>query len=114
MCVAAAGSVACDIQTVSQRSWEVWQGLLAAHADLATVVANETGESLDIAATRVWTAVECMVKTDRTPRDPLFLSSTTSDSWTVFSSGDLQVAAFTTALRDVAEPVVCAVAVGGG
>ncbi|MGE5826810.1 MAG: SDR family NAD(P)-dependent oxidoreductase [Micromonosporaceae bacterium] len=112
LCVAAADTVACDIQPVEVRSWAVWQGLLAAHADLATVVASETGESLDTAATRVWAAVECLAKAGRTPRDPLFLSSTTSDGWTVFSSGELLVAVFTTTLREVAEPVVCAVAVG--
>jgi hypothetical protein len=51
--------VACDI--VARRSPEIWSDMLGVERfKLAEVISRETQETLDVAATRVWTAIECL------------------------------------------------------
>ncbi|MFE7132614.1 SDR family NAD(P)-dependent oxidoreductase [Streptomyces sp. NPDC057638] len=100
--------VACDVEAVSMRSADAWRGLLGDHAPVADLVAEETGEVPDTAATRVWSAVECLRKTGVTTGAPLTLLPPRKDAWVVFASGDLRIATFVTALRDALEPAVFA------
>ncbi|MEV0846495.1 SDR family NAD(P)-dependent oxidoreductase [Streptomyces sp. NPDC049954] len=102
--------VACDVQTAEPRSAEEWQGLLGAEGfALARLIAAEQEEELSLAATRVWSAVECLRKNGRA------LAGLTVDStppgearWVSLRSGTARIATFPTALRTVAEPVVFA------
>ncbi|MBO3750574.1 SDR family NAD(P)-dependent oxidoreductase [Streptosporangiaceae bacterium NEAU-GS5] len=105
---AAPGTVACDIEAVAVRSADDWTGLLGAHAPLAELL-TRSGESRDRAATRVWTAVECLRKAGLQQGAPLAVSDTRADGWTVFASGSLRIATFVTRLRHLEEPVVVAV-----
>ena len=56
-----AGSPGCDLEPVVSRDVQVWCDLLGTNAfAVANVIAQETGESLDMAATRLWTVKECL------------------------------------------------------
>jgi enediyne polyketide synthase len=112
-CVVAKGQLGCDVEEVAERPESMWQGLLGAHAPLAALVATEAGESHDTAATRVWTAIECLQKAGVPQSSPLTLHSTPWPGWTLFASGKLRVATLVTTLRDRAEPVVFAILVEG-
>jgi enediyne polyketide synthase len=100
--------VACDIEAVSMRSADEWRGLLGDHAAVAELVARETGEAPDTAATRVWGAVECLRKAGIMAGAPLTVLPRRKDAWVVFAAGDLRIATFVTALRDALEPAVFA------
>ncbi|AWI33274.1 type I polyketide synthase [Streptomyces tirandamycinicus] len=100
--------VACDIEAVSMRPADEWRGLLGDHAPVAELVAEETGEAPDTAATRVWGAVECLRKAGIMAGAPLTVLPRREDAWVVFAAGDLRIATFVTALRDALEPAVFA------
>ncbi|MFJ4611351.1 type I polyketide synthase [Streptomyces griseus] len=106
--VAAAGTVACDIEAVCVRDADTWAGLLGEHAGLAAQVVKQTGEAPDTAATRVWGAVECLRKAGLMAGAPLTLTPPNRDNWVVLASGGLRIATFVTTLRDALEPAVVA------
>ncbi|MFI5621325.1 type I polyketide synthase [Streptomyces sp. NPDC051567] len=103
-----ASEVACDIEAVSMRPAAEWHGLLGEHTPVADLVAKETGEAPDTAATRVWSAVECLKKAGIMAGAPLTLLPSRKDAWVVFAAGDLRIATFVTSLRDALEPAVFA------
>jgi enediyne polyketide synthase len=105
VCAAATGTVACDVEPVTARSDADWAGLLGRHAALAALVAGETGEDAAAAATRVWSAVECLRKAGLPADAPLTLTPDRRHAWVVFASGGLRVATIVTRLRERAEPV---------
>jgi enediyne polyketide synthase len=109
LCAVAPGAVGCDLEAVQQRPEDVWRDLLGPHARLADLVATVTGEGPDTAATRVWTAIECLRKAGRSAAAPLALLPADRDAWTVFSSGDVRIGVLATAVHGVAAPVVAAV-----
>ncbi|HEY0636181.1 MAG TPA: polyketide synthase dehydratase domain-containing protein, partial [Pseudonocardiaceae bacterium] len=112
--VAGTGTVGCDVEPVVERSAADWEGLLGGHHALAGVVAKELGEGLDAAATRVWSAIECLQKAGVVPAGaPLTLTPERRDVWTVFASGSLRIATLVTTLRDATDPVVLAVLTDG-
>ncbi|MFM9372872.1 type I polyketide synthase [Streptomyces sp. Da 82-17] len=106
-------TVACDVEAVNVRTEDDWQGLLGEHAPLAAEVARQTGEAPDTAATRVWSAVECLKKAGVAAGAPLTLAPSGRANWVVLTAGELRIATFVTALRDVLEPVVFAVLADG-
>ncbi|MGC1212598.1 MAG: SDR family NAD(P)-dependent oxidoreductase [Micromonospora sp.] len=113
LCVAGAGTLGCDVEVVVGRDPEAWSALLGPHLGLAELIAAETGEGLDWAATRVWAAVECLQKAGQPPHSPLTLTPARRGTWLVLGSGHLRVASVVTRLRDVPEPVVFAVLTDG-
>ncbi|MER7729109.1 type I polyketide synthase [Streptomyces sp. NPDC096323] len=102
--------VACDVQPAGPRSPDEWEGMLGPEgASLARLIASEHDEELSVAATRVWSAAECLRKNGRA------LSALTVDStpgadkhWVVLRSGTATIATFPTYLEGVGEPVVFA------
>ncbi|UQX05363.1 type I polyketide synthase [Streptomyces sp. RerS4] len=99
-------SVACDVEAVTGRTPEEWQGLLGPYAPLAELVAKETGESADTAATRVWSAVECLRKAGAALDAPLTLAPAAKPHWVVFTSGAARIATFSTTVRTPARRAV--------
>jgi enediyne polyketide synthase len=96
------------------RSATQWADLLTrARLSLAQLVAAESGEAESVAATRAWSATECLVKAGLSAADPLTLVAIPQPSWTVFASGTARVATFAATLRGVDDPVVFAVLTGG-
>ncbi|WP_433042326.1 type I polyketide synthase [Dactylosporangium sp. CS-033363] len=107
--VAGTGALACDVELAAERDPETWSGLLGAHAGLARLVAGTNGEAPSTAATRVWSAVECLQKAGRLATDPLTLLPESRDGWIVFGSGDARIATFATTVHGRPEPVVFAI-----
>ncbi|MEV4118636.1 type I polyketide synthase [Micromonospora sp. NPDC049645] len=112
LAVAAEGVLGCDVESVAPRSPEEWQGLLGPHAGLAELLAGEPGETLDTAATRVWTAVEAMQKAGVPMHGPLVLAGTERPGWVLFGAGDARAASFVTSLRGGEGHVVITVLAG--
>ncbi|MEV7008605.1 type I polyketide synthase [Streptosporangium sp. NPDC051022] len=113
LCVAATGTLGCDVEPVAERPADTWEGLLGPRFRLAELVAMELGGSLDAAATRVWAAVECLQKAGLPTGAPLTWTPERRDAWTVFASGALRIATLVTSLRGVPEPVVFAILTEG-
>ncbi|MER7760776.1 type I polyketide synthase [Streptomyces sp. NPDC097619] len=106
--VVADRTVATDVEAVNVRSEKDWAGLLGEYAALAALVATETGEAPDTAATRVWSAVECLKKAGVLAGAPLTLAPGNRPNWVVFTAGELRIATFVTALRGTLDPGVFA------
>ncbi|OOC53324.1 erythronolide synthase [Nocardiopsis sinuspersici] len=106
------GTLACDVETVVERSEQEWAGLLGAGlVPLRDLVAQQVGESVHTAATRVWGALECLSKAGE-PCRALVLDSVGEHGWTVLSNGEARVATWATILNGVPDPVVFTVLAG--
>lgn len=111
--VAGRGPVACDAEPVVERPVSVWQDLLGPERyALAGIIAREGGENLTSAATRVWTAAECLKKAGAAGAAPLTLTSIGNDTWTLLKSGDLTAASCTVQVAGAEEPVAITLMVG--
>jgi enediyne polyketide synthase len=108
--------VACDAEPVSHRDKHSWDVLL--HSDriaLARLIAEQaSGEEFDSAATRMWSASECLKKAGLRFDAPLVLRETTLDHWVVLSAGAATVATWVGVVGDMGEPVAVALLVGSG
>jgi enediyne polyketide synthase len=104
MAIAAGEPVACDVEPVNQRSPSVWRDLLTPERyTLAELVAGRMAEDRNRAATRVWTAAECLKKMGRDFDTPLLFHSRTEDDWAVLTAGALNVATWVGQVRDTEE-----------
>ncbi|MBN2475117.1 MAG: SDR family NAD(P)-dependent oxidoreductase [Pirellulales bacterium] len=112
MAVAAEGTVACDAQTVAPRPDEAWRDLLGPerHA-LSQLIVGGTEEDSSTAATRVWTAIECLQKAGAASDAPLVLHSVTEDDWVLLTAGRLSIATWIAPLRHTESKLALAVLV---
>lgn len=106
-------TVACDVEPVAARAGREWEDLLGRHAPVARLVARESGEDADTAATRIWAAAECLRKAGLPVDAPLTPTAGGRRGWRLFAAGPLRVATFATAVRGSAAPVVFAVLTEG-
>jgi enediyne polyketide synthase len=107
--VTGSGKLGCDLEPVAHRSASDWADLLG--TDLCGVrdlVVAETGEDVDVASTRVWSAFECLRKVGSTTR-LLTVDRVEQDGWVVLSTGDGRIATWVTTVNDLSAPVVFAV-----
>ncbi|WP_328617954.1 type I polyketide synthase [Amycolatopsis sp. NBC_00355] len=107
--VAGTGQVTCDVETVLERSDEDWAGLLG--EDLLSVgrlLAADAGESVAVANTRVWSALECVRKTGAMT-ESLTVRRVEADGWALLACGPVRIATWATTVNDRTEPVVFAV-----
>jgi enediyne polyketide synthase len=112
--VAAGVPVGCDVETVVERDETQWAGLLGEPGlALAGLLAAERGESLSLAGTRVWGAIECLRKNGRAVAE-LTLEPAGPDRWVWLRSGRARIAGFATTLQAVPEPVVFTMMAEGG
>lgn len=101
LAAAGRGHVACDAEPVVARGVKVWRDLLGAERyALAELIAEQVPEDSDSAATRVWSAAECLKKAGASLDVPLVLRLTTADDWVLLAAGPLTVATWLTSLRD--------------
>lgn len=68
--------------------WEPVGPAEPGHRELVEHLASRCDEPLEQAASRVWTAVECLSKAGRPPTDPLVLKGVYESGWAVLRSGD--------------------------
>jgi enediyne polyketide synthase len=112
LAVTGTGGLACDVECVLGRSAEDWTGLLgAAQVPLRDLLVAESNDSADVAATRVWSALECLRKAGVTSQ-ALTVEQVHPDGWTVLSTGDACVATWVTTVNQRPEPIVFAVLSG--
>ena len=100
--LAAAGPspLGCDVEEVEARSDSTWRDLLGADGmALAELIAKETAESFNRAATRVWVARECLKKAGAMADVSLTLHSLAQDEWALLLAGHLVIATFVTPVR---------------
>lgn len=98
--VAGADPVACDAEAVLTRSPAAWRDLLGPERfAFAELVASESGESVDAAATRVWTACECLKKAGAGTDASLTLERRGGEGWLLFRAGHLAIASGLLAVR---------------
>jgi enediyne polyketide synthase len=85
--VACVRRLACDVEAVEMRDMSVWRDMLGAESfALAELVARLSCEALDSAATRVWTAKECLKKAGASEAAPLTLGAADGGAWVTFES----------------------------
>lgn len=104
LAVAGPGPIGCDLEVVTSRPW---RDLLA--QDRFTL-AQQISEEFDIAATRVWSALECLKKSGVTTDAPLALNSAITDGWVLFASGTRTIATYLAQMRE--ERLVAGILVG--
>ncbi|HSE18604.1 MAG TPA: type I polyketide synthase [Pyrinomonadaceae bacterium] len=93
MAVAARSPIGCDLEAVTTRPSELWSDMLGVERfKLAELISRETQETLDMAATRVWTAVECLKKAGAGINAPLVFVNAAGNGWILLASGDLKIA----------------------
>jgi enediyne polyketide synthase len=80
--------IGCDIEVVATRPW---RDLLSRER---FALADQIDEPLDTAATRVWTALECLKKAGVSADAPLVLNTSKPDGWILLSSGPRTVATY--------------------
>jgi enediyne polyketide synthase len=109
MLVAADHLVACDLEPAAGVS-RAWQGLLGLqHYALATLASAQAMESLDIAATRIWSALECLKKAEAGDSAPLSMLPIQEKGWVLFRSGSNAIATFSASVTGRTVPLVVAI-----
>jgi enediyne polyketide synthase len=112
LAVAGDGGVACDLEPVSGRAETVWRELLPPERrTLAERVAAEAQEPLDTAATRVWTAIECLKKAGLPAEAPLVLDASAPDGWVLLRAGHVMIATWVAPVRGSDAPLALGLAV---
>jgi enediyne polyketide synthase len=111
--VAGSFPLACDLEPVVTRPELLWRDLIGREGfDLAKLVANERGETQEVAATRVWAATECLKKSGLPPCAPLTFLTASDDGWVLLGSGALGIASVPVLVQHHDEPLVVAVLFG--
>ena len=106
LAVAGPGPLGCDAEPALDRPWRRLLG--PGRMTLAEHAADEVGEQLTVAATRVWAATECQVKAGGFGNGPLSLISSPEPGWLAFASGQARVDTFAISLIGAEHPVVFA------
>ena len=115
MAIAGNATVACDLELVARRSPEIWSDMLGVERfKLAEVISRETHETPDVAATRVWTAIECLKKAGGGMAPPLVFVSAAPNGWLLLASGELKIVSGVVQRDGVKEDLAIALLTGGG
>lgn len=114
MAVAGRAPVGCDIELVTTRTASIWSDILGAEKfTLAEVISRETHETLDVAATRVWTSIECLKKAGTGITVPLVFASAAPNGWILLTSGELKIASGVVQRDGEKDELAVAVLTGG-
>ena len=101
------GPIACDLEPVMSRPDALWRDLLGHERwELARLIALETDEPLNQAATRAWVASECLIKAGLVATAPLVLRSSTAGPALILGSGSFVIATFLLTNLFEAQPLV--------
>ena len=115
MAVAGHFPVGCDLELVVTRPPEIWSDMLGVERfKLAEVISREAQETLDVAATRVWTSVECLKKAGAGMAAPLVFAGAASNGWVLLASGELKIASGVVKRDGEKEDLAIALLTGGG
>jgi enediyne polyketide synthase len=115
MAIAGHSRIGCDLDIVVARPTKVWSEMLGVERfKLAEVISHETQETLDVAATRVWTATECLKKAGAGSTAPLVFSSAAANGWILLASSELKIASCVVQREGAKEDLAIALLTGGG
>jgi enediyne polyketide synthase len=115
MAVAGRSTVGCDLELVMPRLPEVWRDILGVDRfTLAEVISRETKETLDMAATCVWTSIECLKKAGAGMTAPLVFVGAATNGWILLASGELKIASCVIKRKGEKEDLAIALLTGGG
>jgi enediyne polyketide synthase len=115
MAVAGRSPVGCDLELVVTRPPEIWCDMLGVERfKLAEVISREAQETLDVAATRVWTSVECLKKAGAGMAAPLVFAGAALNGWALLASGELRIASGVVKRDGEKEDLAIALLTGGG
>jgi enediyne polyketide synthase len=114
LAVAGHNQLGCDLEAVTTRVASLWQDLLGyEHYKLARVIMGFAGEDLDTAATRAWSASECLKKSGAAVTSPLVFDSVRGDRCVLLSSGATLIATFIVSVKGAHSSHVAAILLGG-
>jgi enediyne polyketide synthase len=115
MAVAGSTPVGCDLELVVTRPPEIWSDMLGVDRfKLAELITLKTKETLDVAATRVWTSVESLKKAGSGRNAPLIFVSAAPNGWVLLTSGKLKIASGVIKRDSQKEDLAVALLTGGG
>ena len=98
---AVAGAAGCDLEVISVRPVSVWRDLLGPERfALAEIVARESGDGWNAAATRVWCAMECLKKSGVSNRGPFVFAGARPDGWIELAAGTSRILTYKAAVRN--------------
>ncbi|MGH1392692.1 MAG: polyketide synthase dehydratase domain-containing protein, partial [Trichormus sp.] len=110
LAIASDVKVSCDLEFVVERTSNDWQTLLGSeHFLLSQAIVKAGNEDQNTAATRVWTAIECLQKAGSMVNTPLSLSSVNTQGWVSLNAGSLLIVTFATYLRGIDNPLIIAI-----
>ncbi|HEU4713930.1 MAG TPA: SDR family NAD(P)-dependent oxidoreductase [Pyrinomonadaceae bacterium] len=93
LAIAGCAPVGCDLELVVTRPREIWRDMLGVERfKLVEIICQETQETLDVAATRVWTSTECLKKAGGGMSAPLVFTGAEPDGWILLVSGEWKIA----------------------
>jgi enediyne polyketide synthase len=115
MAVAGHSPIGCDIELVATRPPGTWCDMLDCERfKLAEVISRETQETLDVAATRVWTSAECLKKAGAGMTAPLVFAGAAPNGWILLASGDMKIVSGVVQRVGEKEDLAIALLTGGG
>lgn len=112
LAVAGMTTVACDLESVVERDQQTWHDLLGNHYDLIQVISQDINETSEKAATRVWTARECLKKAGALLETPLTIKESAQDGWVLFAAGEMTIASTMITLKSHDTFLALAILVG--
>ena len=114
MAVAGRFPVGCDLELVLTRPSEIWSNMLGVERfKLAEIISREIQETLDLAATRVWTSIECLKKAGAGTAAPLVFAGAAPNGWILLASGELKIASGVVQRDSQKEELAIALLTGG-
>ena len=112
LAVAGGAPLGCDLEPVSARSLETWRDLLGPDRfRLAELISRQ--ENFNTAATRIWTAIECLKKAGSLSGAPLVCQSEDNDGWLLLRAGTLSIATYAAHVRGGSETMIFGVLAPG-
>jgi enediyne polyketide synthase len=114
MAIAGRSPLGCDLELVMPRPPEIWRDILGVERfTLAEVISRETQETLDMAATRVWTSIECLKKAGAGIAAPLVFAVAAPNEWLLLASGEMKIASCVIKRKGEKEDLAIALLTGG-
>ena len=106
--IASKGAIGCDVEPVVPRLVSVWQDLLGTERfKIAEIIHQERKEDQNTAATRIWTAIECLKKAGAIENAPLILANLAiSSDEVLLQSGDFLISTFDISVQSFAHKLV--------
>jgi enediyne polyketide synthase len=106
--------VSCDAEPIVHRDEREWTDLITAdRAALAQLITQQLPtDDFDAAATRVWSAAECLKKAGLPAHVPLVYRESTADRWVLLGAGSATIATWVGAVRNQSTPLAVALLVG--